>query len=379
MVEVFANIRRVITAISEMNRIERPSQATESTGEVQNSKKRILAVDALRGLASLSVCLFHLVWVNGHFIDNNPVLLFLSKWAHDGVFAFFVISGFVIPYSMFCSNYHWQDAPRFLLKRVVRIDPPYLISVALVLGLNYLSSLVPALHDPPFQFNIPQVLAHVGYLNAFLGMDWLQVIYWTLAIEFQYYLTVAVLFPLIDSRSAVIANGVILLFALTNLFITQSSWVFDYAAMFAVGIATFRYRVLNRPVFEYLGYLLIMLPIVWKSQGLIAATIVGGTSLAIIFWKPRSRLLIFFGLISYSLYLVHIPFGVRLVSLAAHLPAWNSFSWIILILICGLTILFAWIFYLIFERPSINASKSILPWRRKLPEVSGLESVPLQT
>jgi peptidoglycan/LPS O-acetylase OafA/YrhL len=44
---------------------------------------------------------------------------------------FFVLSGFIIPYSMARASYTVADFPRFVLKRVTRIDPPYLVAIAL--------------------------------------------------------------------------------------------------------------------------------------------------------------------------------------------------------------------------------------------------------
>jgi len=37
-------------------------------------------------------------------------------------------------------------------------------------------------------------------LNSLLGFKWVNTVFWTLAIEFQYYLTVACTFPLLTSK-----------------------------------------------------------------------------------------------------------------------------------------------------------------------------------
>jgi peptidoglycan/LPS O-acetylase OafA/YrhL len=87
-----------------------------------------------------------------------------------GVQVFFVISGFVIPYSMYCGGYRpWQHFGRFLAKRLVRLEPPYLVSIVVFITLWYLSALSPGFRGSPPELSTPQLLCHVGYLNTFVG------------------------------------------------------------------------------------------------------------------------------------------------------------------------------------------------------------------
>ncbi|MHB8208815.1 acyltransferase family protein [Mucilaginibacter sp.] len=46
---------------------------------------------------------------------------------------FFVISGFVIPYSLFKANYELKHYFKFLYKRVLRLHPPYLAALLIIL------------------------------------------------------------------------------------------------------------------------------------------------------------------------------------------------------------------------------------------------------
>jgi peptidoglycan/LPS O-acetylase OafA/YrhL len=48
--------------------------------------------------------------------------------AHLGVSIFFFISGFVLPLSL-AKNYSLRDFPRFMAKRMLRIEPTYLASL----------------------------------------------------------------------------------------------------------------------------------------------------------------------------------------------------------------------------------------------------------
>ena len=70
-----------------------------------------------------------------------------------GVTAFFVISGFVLPLSLSSNGYRLSDAPVFLLKRAVRLEPPYLATILLIVTLGYVSTLVPLFRGATPHFN----------------------------------------------------------------------------------------------------------------------------------------------------------------------------------------------------------------------------------
>ena len=84
----------------------------------------------LRGLASTMVFGFHLFNLSNGYLGTD-LLWRLTYYGKFGVQFFFVISGFVITYSMLNAQYKLKDFPRFLMKRIIRIEPPYLIVLAL--------------------------------------------------------------------------------------------------------------------------------------------------------------------------------------------------------------------------------------------------------
>lgn len=142
-----------------------------------------------------------------HFTNGNPELLpatdpvrYAGSFGWLGVQVFFVISGFVIPYSLHLRHYSLMDLGEFFLRRLKRIEPPYFASILLVMIINFCATQVPGFRGAPFQPSATQLMAHVAYLNAMLDCGWLNPVYWTLAIEFQYYLFVAVVFPLLNNH-----------------------------------------------------------------------------------------------------------------------------------------------------------------------------------
>ncbi len=123
-----------------------------------------------------------------------------GKYGYLGVDIFFVISGFVIPWSLYRSRYVLRDYPRFVLKRNVRLYPPYLASIAItILATNFV--LVPLFHIPRMTITGRDLLWHFAYLNDLVHVPWVNVVYWTLAIEFQWYLLIGLVLPLLASRA----------------------------------------------------------------------------------------------------------------------------------------------------------------------------------
>src|SRR5260370_24791289 len=87
--------------------------------------EQIFTVEALRGIAALSVTWFHMT--NTYSLDW---VRYSGFYGWLGVEMFFVISGFIIPYSLHRSHYKLAYFPRFLLRRLLRLAPPSLTSTA---------------------------------------------------------------------------------------------------------------------------------------------------------------------------------------------------------------------------------------------------------
>lgn len=197
---------------------------------------KIYAVENLIGIASLMVLIWHVGTLN-HGLN----LFFLNNF-QLGVQMFFVISGFIIPFTMYQNNYKINNFKQFILKRISRIEPPYLISIVITIVASWL------IYPDYRRINWLDLLLHIGYLIPFFkNAEWVHHIYWTLAIEFQFYLIIALLYPVIFKSHKYISIFICLLLLLT-VFINVPSFkngelIFRHIHFFSIGIFTWLFYI----------------------------------------------------------------------------------------------------------------------------------------
>ena len=279
--------------------------------------KNIHSIELLRGIASVMVCFFHLSNGNPRFLPPGNTLRQSGSVGWAGVEIFFVISGFIIPYAMFSKNYAVSDILVFLKKRIIRIEPPYLISIVLVIALNFLSTLSPFYRGAPFAVNWANAAGHIAYLNAFTGAPWLNDVYWSLAIEFQYYLVIALTFGLLTSEKGVLRLLFFVIFAASSfLKLPANAFIFSFAGYFLAGILLFQFVCGIISIREFGLLMTVVLALLFYKYGPFMTVLVVFTSLIIAYVNEIPSFLRWLGMISYSLYLIHIPIGGRIINIA---------------------------------------------------------------
>lgn len=329
-------------------------QMKNSTTGISN---RLTHVDALRGLAALAVCLFHFTRHKPGFPPDGSLLKVICQYGYLGVEVFFVISGFIIPLALFRSRYRIAHFHRFLAKRVMRIDPPYLITAALSI---MLFSIAAHIRGTSYPISVPALLAHVGYLNDMLKLPWAVPIFWTLAIEFQYYVFIALCFPVFTAPDKKIPVLFCLIFLLAGLLTSYSPLVFYYSPLFACGF--FCYLNWQGQVGRSVTILLLCLTFlsIYHKLGIESAMACLLACFLILFRCLTHTVLLFLGKISYSLYLLHIPIGTRIINWLFHIPFFLTHAYLAFWLsVCG-AIFSAWVFYRIVEGPSMTLSQKIV-------------------
>lgn len=320
-------------------------------------KKELNEVYLLRGIASLIVCLFHLILGNGDLLPPSNWLEQTFSFGYLGVEIFFILSGYVICYSL-PKGFSYGDLRTFFLKRLSRIEPPYLISIIIVLILNYLSHKVTGLESGGI--DIYYVSLHLAYLNNFIGNTYLNVVYWTLGIEFQFYVLIGLLFPLISSSKTKLFATFFIFLILASLHTPPSiSVILPYLSFFGIGILLFSYKFEKRVSLSWLLLLLTcFLTQIYFYQG-IAATIASfATVLVILFWKYANSIIRFFSMISFSLYLLHVPIGGKVINLGGRYVTSDASRYFLIFVAFVTSILAAYLFYKFVEKPAFVFSKS---------------------
>lgn len=320
--------------------------------------EKLSILECIRGVAALAVCLYHFQAANIKFVGTSIFLKDAFSLGSMGVQAFFVLSGFIIPYSLIKSKYNITDFFRFFLKRCIRIEIPYLLSIVLVIILTYLATKSSAFLGTEFSISWQQVLLHVGYLPKHFGYNWLQEPYWTLEAEFHYYILIGILLPFMWKSQLSFIFGMIL--ALIASFYS-SLIVFDYMPFFVFGITTCAFKLKKIHVTTFTGLLLLSFFVCFlKGFPIAYAYIALLTALLICYGKFESKLTNFLGKISFSLYLLHVPIGGKVINLLGRYTNNSIHVWLVYLLALSLTIGAAYFFNKFFETPSIMLSKRIV-------------------
>lgn len=323
---------------------------------------RLSNVEALRGLASLAVAWFHLT-------NTYPPGLVRQSGAYGwlGVDCFFVLSGFIIPYSLNAAGYALSGFPRFMARRLVRLEPPYLASIALVIALAYASNMAPSFHGPAPHFTAAQLASHLLYLAPLFHQEWANPVYWSLTFEFAFYLACGLLFPLLFRRglgwTAVVVIGAAFL-------VHTDVWLEPRVLLFLIGIAAMRYFVGRDSLAVFLvcvaGAALLM-----AAVGALAGAAVGAaTALVLTLIKaPEIRPLTGLGAISYSLYLLHVPIGGRIINLGQRFGHGTWFDLALSLTALAVCLICAFAFYKLIEAPATALARR-LSLRGKKPGVA---------
>jgi peptidoglycan/LPS O-acetylase OafA/YrhL len=186
-------------------------------------KRRINLLDSFRFLAIISVMLFHYTWrwttpnPEGNLYPFGDFFKGTFQYGGKGVQFFFIISGFVISYTL----ENTSQLSAFFKNRLIRLLPP-MILWSVVTYLTFTALDHPTTFEqshqlknflPSLTFISPQVWTLV-FPNK--NLDWLNGSYWTLWIEVQFYLIAGLVFFMKKEKFLRNILGITLMLALAN-------------------------------------------------------------------------------------------------------------------------------------------------------------------
>jgi len=315
-------------------------------------RNKILSIQYLRGLAALGVAFCHF----GFALTDYPTLSSAFNFGQIGVPVFFFISGFIIVYSLEQSEYTTGQFFTFLVKRSIRIDPPYWAVIVLYILLGYFLNHLPSYKGIPFQFNFGQLISHLFYSVPFTRYQFYNHIFWTLCVEFQFYILIGLLYFL--STNKAYRTVFLVVFGTINLVhFSNDNLIFNYSSVFALGIS-FMIFCNNRTRLNAILPVLFIC-IAAYCLGVTVAVVLLISCFAVMLISKEIIPLYFLGNISYSLYLTH-SFIWEVCNGIFKRMAIVQYQLICFGLGLLVAILFAWLFYLLIEKPSIRLSKKFI-------------------
>jgi peptidoglycan/LPS O-acetylase OafA/YrhL len=347
-------------------------------------------IQALRGLAALWVVLFHMD--KGQYISGltdrlgGQIHWVLFGYGSAGVAIFFVLSGFVISHSLTDKAFWWKDFVRFVIRRSVRLDPPYWAAMALSVLVTALVALIK--HDSYVLPTITDIIAHLLYLQVVTGSSEINIVFWTLTYEIQFYIVLALSACVYTSLIRVIKSHKIVHFVVnTPLLALALAAGGNYLNWIPNGLFPPLWHGFFLGVLAYqAGYLkesplILLLLVAVTFYGAVHNEVVFGAPAALtavgLFVASRTGYLIhglsgrgfqLLGTVSYSLYLIHVPVIHVAFALWGRLAGRGTFAdgLGLTIVLCG-TLGAAALFWWMFELPSHKLAAKLFRGQKTAP------------
>ena len=347
---------------------------------------RLVFLDGLRAIAALMVILPHAAGVFTSVDSPGPITRAVAACTVQGFSGtFFVLSGFVIARSMADRQVTARACGVSFLRRCVRLLPPYWVGLAAVLAVAALRTTVSA--QPPPLPELPRIAAHLFGMQAVLGYEHLNPVFWTLGYELQMY--AAFLLLLAGGRACevlasvpagrVVAAVVLATFVASLAFpvgLVSSAalykWMLPCWHAFAAGAIAWLVtagrlpRAVGIACTGLLGAVVVCAPN--TATLLIAATatalFAGGLSGGMNRWLGF-RPLQFVGRVSYSLYLLHVP--VIALALGVQTRAFRgseAAACAIMVVLYGVSLTAAYMLNRAVERPCARAATYLKRFER---------------
>ena len=338
----------------------------------RTGKHRLLELDYLRGLAAVSVILFHYTYGYDNGLRHFEPGRFYFRYGNLGVQLFFMISGFVI----FMTLEKTKTSMDFLVSRFSRLYPTYWTAILLTIAV---CSVVPA----PFnynQFTSKQVLVNFTMFQHWLKIKDIDSAFWTLAVELTFYFLMWVLFYFKKLKWIEVFSLAWLSFSLLHQLVAipfgniwQQVFILPFAPVFVAGIlfynawmkkgfSPFRIFLL---VFSYI----VESTVLYKTTHSVIPMCILVTFYLVFFLLVkgylsigRNRVLQFLGCTSYSVYVIHENIGETIIF---HLKKTIDRAIVYVPVTMVVVFIAAWLITMYIEQPAITLIRNYYKRRRQ--------------
>ena len=138
---------------------------------------RIFELDSIRGLSAIAVLTYHYFFRYNEIYGHPSIATSWSYFGSYGVQLFFMVSGFVIYWSIGSIKRPLD----FVISRFSRLYPVYWCAVVFTFTLVYYFGL------PGREVSFFQALVNLTMLQSYLKVPSVDGVYWTLAVEITFY------------------------------------------------------------------------------------------------------------------------------------------------------------------------------------------------
>ena len=358
-----------------------PSGFTYRRPEALTTSRRMTFPDGLRAIAALLVILPHSAGLFAYWpVPSLPTRLMmgLASCGHVGVQIFFVLSGFVIAYTLRRQMMTLKSVVVFIVRRSIRLDPPYWAAIALFCAyLSFRRSVALADVAAP---SSQQLVSHLFYLQDVFGYGDINVAFWTLCIEVQFYLVFCIVLGIsqtLDGLKSEMGWAWDKIPFIT-LYVLSLAWPARFlgddtpaAGLFlphwyAFILGAIVWWVVEGRIPHWVGYLaILLLAAICAMHPRKDVLAVACTASLVLIAANRGRLyrwldepwIQFLGKISYSIYLVHVPIAGVILGLQVRIaPRSEVVSFLMLAIVVGASIGVAFVLNRYVEEPSLRLS-----------------------
>lgn len=373
---------------------------------MMSKRPRLEFLDGIRGICALYVAFYHAVFFTGNGIEKTQFtgvltpLTWLLEFGHYSVAVFIVLSGFclTIPVALSENKDLRGGFKTYIRRRAHRILPPYYFALFLSLLLIWALPLMQTPHDTAWDSKLPvsmqSIIAHLFVVHN-IHTHWIFKIngpLWSVATEWQIYFTFPILLLLWRRYGLGIATAAAVLVGILPELILPHRFSFWwlhpwYLGLFGIGMAaaivafdqgatTARVKRAASNGWLVFGLVALVVAILAVSKPLhlsltftevivglaVGAVIVhytlkehAGEKRSLLLRLLNSKPALLLGAFSYSIYLIHSPIlaAINLYTLDVQMTD-NIRLLFMLLVAVPVSVLIAYVFYLLVERRFLN-------------------------